>query len=408
MTFQLIAGVLWATVLLWLAGLVLTLRGIARKRVLDPNAFAPPPETLAPLVSILVPARNEEHRVLSECLRSMLAQDYPSLEVVAVNDRSTDRTGVIMRALAENDSRLRVIDGAEPPAGWLGKPYALAQGLASARGEWILATDADMIYAPRAVSTSVAYASTGEYDALTLLPHVECFSFWERVFMPTFGWFMLLALPLERVNDPRRKEAIGVGGFFMIRRGALEKIGGYAAVRGEVAEDLRMAEELKKSGARLRLEYAPELVRTRMQPDLRNIWEGFTKNLFAGTKFSLWRTLLGSLGVLLFAVAPFFIALGVGILLLFSNGDGAAWRALFWPTLATWLLQVLIFALINKNSGVPVIYALAVPLGHALFTAILLNSTFLIVTGRGVTWKGRKLYEREGDVRPPRGENQSG
>lgn len=387
---------LWATVVLWLVGFILTLRGVIQQKQLIPSDKS----TLnPPLISILVPARNEEHRVLDKAIRSMLAQDYASLEIIAVNDRSTDRTGAILQSLSRNDDRLRVIDGVAPPPGWLGKPHALQQALQASRGAWVLATDADMIYAPSAVRTAIMTALDNNYDALTLIPHVDCLSFWERVFMPTFGWFMVMALPVERVNDPARKEAIGVGGFFLINRRALEKVGGYKAVSSEVAEDLRMAEILKGSGARLHLDYAPALVSTRMQPDLRSIWEGFTKNLFAGTKFSLWRTALGSLAVLLFAVAPFFIALFSVLMLL--SGASAFWLSIFTPAFLTWLLQVAIFILINKNSGVPVVYAFTVPLGHALFTAILINSAIKILTGQGVTWKGRKLYEREGSVATP-------
>lgn len=392
---------LWATVLLWLVGFVLTLRGIVAQRPLAPAPPSVVPSAAsAPLVSVLIPARNEEHRVLRACLLSILNQDYPALEIIAVNDRSTDATGAILHALARTNPKLQIIDGAELPAGWLGKPYALAQALRAARGSWILATDADMIYAPQAVRTAVVRALDESYDAVTLLPDVECRSFWERVFMPTFGWYMLMAMPLDRVNDAARAEAIGVGGFFLIKQSAIEAVGGYDAVRGEVAEDLRMAELLKMSGARLRLEYAPALISTRMQTNLREIWEGFTKNLFAGAKFSLARTFAGSLAVFLFAVAPPLVAAS-SLLLLAASARINPWVGVFLPAFLTWLLQVMIFAAVSRSWKLPPAYALTVPLGHALFTAILLNSAVKIITGRGVMWKGRKLYEREGGVRPP-------
>ncbi|MGH9901792.1 MAG: glycosyltransferase family 2 protein, partial [Pyrinomonadaceae bacterium] len=227
-----LVGAAWVAVLGWLAGAFLTLRGLYRQRPLAPVAGEDLTGEDAPFVSVLVPARNEEHRVLEPAIHSMLAQDYGRFEVVAVNDRSTDATGPILRSLALRDGRLRVIDGVEPPAGWLGKPHALQQALDAARGEWVLATDADVLFERRALRTAVAHALRGRYDAVTLLPHVDCLSFWERIFMPVFGWFMLLKMPLERVNDPRRREALGVGGFFLMRRGVLEGIGGYHAVRG--------------------------------------------------------------------------------------------------------------------------------------------------------------------------------
>jgi chlorobactene glucosyltransferase len=399
--FNVLVLVAWATVLLWLLGALLTVLGLRRQRPLEPMAAGGLLTTKsAPLVSVLVPARNEEGRVLHACIDSLLAQDYGSFELIAVNDRSTDATGSILRAIAKADARLRVIEGAEPPRGWLGKPHALQQALDAAHGEWTLATDADMIFAPVALRTAVAHALANNYDAVTLLPHVVCLTFWERVFLPVFGWFMVMVAPTHRVNDPKQSGAMGVGGFFLIRREWLRRVGEYGSLRAEVAEDLRMAEQLKAAGARLRIEYAPTLISTRMQPTLREIWEGFTKNLFAGTKFNLLQTIAGGLGVLLFAVAPFLVAVGCALALL--AGAGAGWQRLFLPALLVWMVQVAIFAVINFSWQLPVAYALTVPLGHALFVAILFNSAFKIVTGSGVTWKGRKLYERAGGVRPPR------
>jgi chlorobactene glucosyltransferase len=398
---SIVAIAAWFVVLLWLVGAFLTWRGLVRQLPLE--AAGADGKGLkrddAPPVSVLVPARNEEGRVLKLAVASMLAQDYGNYEVVAVNDRSTDGTSAILHEMAVRDERLRVIDGAEPPAGWLGKPHALQQALNAAHGEWALATDADMIFAPEVVRTAVALALSNGYEAVTLIPHIVCLSFWERVFMPAFGWFMVMGLPVHRVNDPNRKVALGVGGFFMIKREALRRVGEYGAVRAEVAEDLRMAEILKAAGVRLRLEYAPDLASTRMQTNFREIWEGFTKNIFAGVKFNFAQAIGAAAGILLVAVAPVIVAIVCAIALVL--GASTEWWRLLVPTFLVWLVQVLIFATVNKRWDLPVVYALTVPLGHALFVAILINSALRIKTGRGVTWKGRKLYERAG-VRPPR------
>ncbi len=400
-----LVSVAWMTVVLWLAAAFATLRGLKRQPPLAPVSDGDDEKLRtsdAPLVSILVPARNEAGRVLDAAIRSMLAQDYGNFEVVVVDDRSTDETGRMLHAIAEENKRLRVIDGEALPADWLGKPHAMQQALTASRGAWVLATDADIIYERRAVRTAVALALAGNYDAVTFVPRVVCLSFWERVFMPVFGWFMLVALPVHRVNNPKRREAIGIGGFFMIERGVLRRVGDYVRVRAEVAEDLRLAEALKGTGARLRVEYAPDLCSTRMQTNFREIWEGFTKNLFAGAEFSVLKATAGGLGVLLFAVAPLFVAIACAVIGATSNAQaGNGWLRLFVPTAIIWIIQASIMALVNKRLGLPVAYAFAVPLGHALFIAILANSTIKIATGSGVTWKGRKLYERAG-VRPPR------
>jgi chlorobactene glucosyltransferase len=386
----------WLTFASWILAGILTLKSLADQPEL--GNFHSHIKGPFPLVSILVPARNEADRILAASIGSMLAQDYGNFEVIAVNDWSTDGTGDILRGIARADRRLVVVDGSETPEGWIGKPWALQQALDASNGEWILATDADILFAPSALRTAYEHAVAGNYDALTLIPQVVCISFWERIFMPTFGWFMLMAIPPARINDPQRPEALGVGGFFLIRRSALTGAGEYQAVRDEVAEDLRMAEILKAKGYRLRVESAPDLIRTRMQTTLGEIWEGFTKNLFAGAKFHLGQALAGSAVVVTVAIAPFFIA--VCSALLWLNGD-ARWFSVLLPALLTWLLQVLIFVRINFYTRVPPAYALFVPLGHILFVSILFNSALKIVSGSGVSWKGRTLYERQG-VKPPR------
>ena len=146
------------------------------------------------------------------------------------------------------------------------------------------------------------------------------------------------------------------------------------------------------------MEYAPDLVRTRMQPNFREIWEGFTKNLYAGARFSLSWALLSAMLAFLFTVAPVLVMLASAFML--ARGGGNQWLHLFIPSSLIWFTQVAVAAVVNKNWDVPVAYALATPLGHTLFIAILLNSAAKIASGRGVMWKGRKLYERD-SVRPP-------
>lgn len=398
--FSLLLWAAWGSAALWLLLALMTLRGLKRQKPLGPAPRKRLRRDNPTLVSILVPARNEEGRVLAECIRSILAQDYERFEVITVNDRSTDATGTILHAIAKADERLRVIDGVEPPAGWLGKPHALQQALDAAQGEWILATDADIIFHEAALRTAVDHAIVGGFDAVTLIPRIETRSFWEHVFAPTFGWFMAIGMPVDRVNDPRRREAIAVGGFFLIRREELRRVGDYSAVRAEVAEDLRMAELMKHSGSRLRIEYAPDLTSTRMYAGLGEIWLGFSKNFFAGMRFSLLQTAASIVAVLLFMVAPVFVAIASAIAL--AYGLEGPWLTLLMPTAAVWLTQVLTFAVINRFADVPLQYALTVPLGFVLFVAILMNSAFKIATGAGVMWKDRIIYERESATRPTR------
>jgi chlorobactene glucosyltransferase len=347
-----------------------------------------------PLVSILIPARNEENRVLKSSIPSILSQDYSNFEVIAVNDRSTDSTGPILNSFASRDRRLRVIHGETPPEGWIGKTYALEQAFRASKGEWILATDADILYHPAALRTAVDVALEHDCDSVTFIPYIECLSFWEKVFMPTFAWYMLLSFPPHKVNDPDSKVSLGVGGFFLIKRRFLERVGGYEKVKADVAEDLRMAEILKSYGARLRLEYAPELIRTRMQTNLREIWEGFSKNMFAGAKFSPALALAGSMAVLLFVILP--PVTGLLWLLQLYGVEVVGHLAGF----LVWVLQVFTFALTMKTWDVPARYSLTTPLGHILMLSILINSAVRVITGVGVRWKGQMLYSKKGVSAP--------
>jgi len=397
--FNLLVWAAWASAFGWLSMLLVTLGGLARHKPLGratPRARFTADE--APLVSVLVPARNEEGRVLSDCVRSILAQDYERFEVVAVDDRSTDATGTILRAIARGDERLRVIDGAEPPAGWLGKPFALQQALDAARGDWVLATDADMIFAPAALRTALDYARERRLDALTFIPHFESHSFWERVIIPTWSWIMLIYVIFYRVESKGTREAVGIGGFFLMRRGALDRLGGYRALRDEVMEDMRLAERLKQAGVPLGFRYAPDLLRTRMYTNFREMWECSTKNWFSGMKFSAGLALCAVFTMYLFAVAPPVLGLVSAARLVAGEGS---WL-LFVPLLLTWAAQVSIIAALNRRCKVPFAYALVTPLGFATLYTMLLDSTVRIVSGRGVTWKGRKVYDRRGGVRPPR------
>jgi cellulose synthase/poly-beta-1,6-N-acetylglucosamine synthase-like glycosyltransferase len=175
---SILASLLWSVVLAWLISIVLTLYGLARQETLSPTVDLRLQANDAPLVSVLVPARNEEHRVLADCIHFILDQDYGRLEIIAVNDHSTDATGSILESLARADARLRVIEGAEPPAGWLGKAYAMHQAFNQARGEWILATDADMIFDKTALRTAVANTIERDAHDKTLIPYFEASSLW--------------------------------------------------------------------------------------------------------------------------------------------------------------------------------------------------------------------------------------
>ena len=397
--FTILVGAAWVIALLWIVIVCLTLYGLSRQRTLVPAADSRLTGSDAPIVSILVPARNEERRVLEACVRSILAQDYGRFEVIAVNDRSTDATAAILHRLAQSDERLQVIDGEELPQGWLGKPHAMHQALSRARGEWVLATDADMIFEPSALRTAVDRTLKAEADALTLIPRFEAHSFWERVMVPAWAWVFVMFTLFYRVEDPNTDRAVGIGGFFLIRRTVLDGVGGYEALKDEVMEDARLAERIKHSKARLLIDQAPALIRTRMYQTFSEMWECSTKNWFSGVNFSLPFALYCVVSMYLVAVVPPLIAFA-SLVAIVSGGSSDLWL-LFGPAALAWVLQIVVLALASRFSKVSPIYGLTAPLGLAVMYAMLFDSSIRISTGRGVTWKGRRIYERRG-VRPPK------
>jgi chlorobactene glucosyltransferase len=388
--------VLWLASFVWLVTVVITLRNLSRQKSLLVTNNTRLTASDAPPVSILIPARNEQDRVLEDCIRSILAQDYGRFEVIAVNDRSTDSTGTILETLARGDERLQVIEGEELPPGWLGKPYAMQQALGLARGEWILATDADMIFEAAALRAAMDRTLEAKGDALTLIPRFEAHSFWERVMIPTWEWVFLMFSVFYRINDPKTERAAAVGGFFLIRRTVLDRVGGYEMLKDEVMEDVRLAEKIKRSGARLLIDRAPALIRTRMYRTFSEMWECSTKNWFSGMNFSLSLALFCVVSMYVFAVAPPVLALATLIAIV----SGTDLSSLFIPAALSWLLQVLMMAVVSRRSGVSPVYAFTSPLGLGVIYAMLFDSSIRITTGRGVTWKGRLIYDRRG-VQPP-------
>ena len=231
----LLAAAPWLVVPLVLAWRMRTAPSLAAE------SATPPAD--APLVSVIVPARNEAHNI-ARCMRSVLASRYPALELIVVNDRSEDDTGAIARAIAEEDSRVRVIDAAPLPEGWFGKQWACAQAAAVARGALLCFTDADTVHGPELLTRSVNAMRARALGFLTVGGDQEMCTFWERVLQP-----LVLTMILARyggvraVNEsPRVVDKIANGQFMLFTAEAYRACGGHEAVRGKVAEDLALAQ----------------------------------------------------------------------------------------------------------------------------------------------------------------------
>jgi len=344
----------------------------------------------APSLSIVVPARDEELNV-ERCVRSLLAQTLRDVEIIVVDDRSEDRTPAILAALAAGDARLRVVRGEPLPPGWAGKPWALAQGARLARGAWLLFTDADTAHAPYACASALAYARDRGADALSLNTFQELGTWGERAVLPTLLGFVVFASgSLAELNDPARPDrALANGQYLLVSRAAYDAIGGHDAVRAEIVEDVALARRLKADGRfRLRLADGERLVRVRMYRSLRELWDGFTKNVYAGAGGDPRMLLGGAAFLALLSAVPAALAL-----------DALARRR---PARAVESLLALGCAIAVVRRGLrltllPPRLSWYAPVGFAVSAAIALNSTLRVAGGRGVTWRGRRYSGRAGE-----------
>lgn len=343
-----------------------------------------------PLVSVIIPARNEE-RAIERTVRAMLAQDYPSIEVIVVNDRSTDGTGAILDRIAADDGHLLVLHGEEPPPGWLGKPWAMHEGSLRARGELLLFVDADVHYAPPTISTAVQHLHAKGQDLTFLYPHFEMHGLWENAMMPAvpmtpFSFPMWLGelVPLTYLG-------IGGGTGNLIRRTAYDQAGGHEALRHAVIDDVALAQHVRRCGLRTGMARTEHLVTVRMYHGLHEIVHGFTKNMFT----VLGRSYFGAVMILvIFFIAhllPYPMALA---------GDGVALAVV-----ALILLTRLIFF---RAIGYPVWNALLLhPLTTIGWIWITIRSTWVVGIRGQLPWRGR-TYDpartRFGAAETPKGE----
>lgn len=346
----------------------------------------------APLISVCIPARNEEKNI-RRCVESILQQDYPLFEVIVVDDRSTDATPVILNELTEKDSRLRITTGSDLPEGWAGKPHALHQASTLAKGEWICFIDADTFLKPNALSACYAKALETKADLFTVMTNQLLGSFWERTVMPLVMTALSVGFSPRRINDPQRKDAVANGQFIMIRREIYDIIGGHEAVKDRIVEDKAISENVKWNGHRLIVADGMQLVSTRMYTSLPEMWEGWTKNIYLGLRESNSLLWLGVFGAVLAVFATVVLPLWplAGLLWYINTRETAAIFVMI-EALSVWGVLLFFRVRIAQKMNTPAWYGLLTPLGAGVFAAMMLTSAWKVLSGSGVTWRGRKYH----------------
>lgn len=351
---------------------------------------APTPQEPAgsPLVSVIVPARNEEHNIL-RCLEGLTAQQGVRVEVLVVDDRSDDRTAELARSVPPGRAeRVEVITGRELPPGWFGKPWACQQGAEAARGEILLFTDADTVHGPDLLARSVAGLREDGADVLSLVGRQLMETFWEKVVQPQV--FTLIGMRFPRLDRPvegrRWAHAVANGQYLLVTRQAYDAVGGHEAVKGEVVEDVRLAQELTRGGFRLTVRGAEDALATRMYRNLGELVQGWMKNMYTGAtqlapphlrRVAIPLILLILLGLW---VAPPLVLVG-------ALAGGGSPGVLAWAGTATGA-GLAIWSAGSVRMGASAIYGLFYPLGAA--TAALILARSWLRGGRRIEWKGRR------------------
>lgn len=369
-----------STVLLWLSALTLALwlavlldSALGARRIGSLRDAEPVADAGAPRVSVVVAARNEA-RAIEHALASVLAQRYPDLEVIVVDDRSTDATGAILDRISIGHPRLHVAHLDALPPGWLGKNHAMQRGAAAATGDWILFTDADVVMETRAIARAVGFAEREGLDHLTVTPRLLMPGPALDLFAGTFGLLFAQYSRPWKARDPRSRAHIGIGAFNLVRASAYRAAGGHAPIAMRPDDDLKLGKLLKQNGFRQDLLFGRDAVSVEWYSTIGEAVRGLEKNSFAGAGYSVPAVLASSLALLALDVWPF-------LAVLVTAGPTR------WLYLASVAVILAIYAGSTRGSGTRPWLAPLFPLGVLLLVYILLRSTWLAVRNGGIRWR---------------------
>lgn len=328
----------------------------------------------APSVSIIVAARNEE-RHIEPAVRSLLAQTYPSLELIVVDDRSDDATPRILSGLAAVHARLRIVRVDALPDGWLGKNNALQAGAAAAGGELLLFADADVVMESDAVARAVRLLAAERADHVAVAPDLVLPTWPLALVVNYFMMWFLLWLRAWRARNPRSTAFIGIGAFNLVRAAAFDRVGGFSRIPLRPDDDIMLGKLLKREGFRQLLASADGVVRVEWYRNLRELSHGFRKNAFAGMNYSAWRAVGAAAGGAALCVWPF-IAVWI------TSGAERGWYA------AAAVAQMIAYAgpaFVHRSRPW---LALLYPVAAVIFVTILLAAVVRTLRRGGIEWRG--------------------
>jgi len=340
-----------------------------------------------PLVSILIPARNEEENI-KHCLSSMLSQDYPNFEVLVLDDNSTDKTAAIVQGVADQDSRVRLIHGQALPDGWAGKCFACHQLSKTARGEWLLFVDADTVGKQHLVRSTLAIAAGGKIAMLSGFPEQQVSGLTQKIVIPILFYFMIMSwFPLWLFHRTRKPlPTLAIGQFLLFNREDYFRIGGHELVKSRIMEDVWFSIEMSRRGGRTLSVDLSKTMTTNMYKNISAMTEGCIKWFYSVAALSPLALLGFFLAAYIFYLAPFYWAFSGPVNAIITNGLTFDWNAVIAAQVVLLLIMRVTTDLYFRGSGISFIFH---PLGIAFLILTVLYAVGRRAVGAGVAWKDR-------------------
>jgi glycosyltransferase involved in cell wall biosynthesis len=347
-----------------------------------------------PKVSIILPARNEE-KYIARCLDSLLRQDYPNFEIIAINDSSTDGTEVKMQHYAARDPRILVVNAKPKPDGWIGKNWACYQGYLRATGNLLLFTDADTVHLPSTMSLSIKHMIFENLDALTAMPKLLCKDIWTKITLPMLSTFLHSRFSALRVNDRKTKIGYFFGSFFIISRSTYERVGTHKAVRHEIIEDGALGGKVKEEKFMMKMVRGDNYIEAIWARDFCSLWHGLRRLMIPLYNQKRKRASLMAIAIFFLLFEPFLLLPYSLLFLNVARDDIFSLILIVSDTMASAIIILSSVIQLRFSIFQNPLYALASPLGGAIISLSFITSIIDAKKKGTVSWRGRHYVLNE-------------
>ncbi len=347
-----------------------------------------------PRVSIILPSRNEE-KYIEKCLDSLLRQDYPDYEIIAINDSSSDKTGEIIKRYSIAHSKIIYVDAQPKPEGWTGKNWACYQGYLQSKGELFLFTDADSIHSTSTISLAVTYLLSEGLDTLTAIPKILAFDFWTKITLPILWTFSVARFSALKANNPKTKAGYFFGSFFIITRKAYEMVGTHKSIREEIVEDAELGKRVKEQGFSLRVVHGEKHIKAIWARNPSTLWHGLRRLLIPLYKKEKIKAYIMTIATFVLLLLPLII-LPFSIISVIDGKDATRSLIILILTIMS-ILTVVINNIIQLKYSVfqNLLYSLAFPLAASFVLVAFISSIIHSKQKDVVNWRDRRYSIKE-------------